>query len=27
VERLTAHEHSGAPYNVASLVAEADYNI
>jgi son of sevenless-like protein len=27
VERLTAHEHSGAPYDVASMVAEADYNI
>lgn len=27
VERLTAHEHSGAPYVIASMVAEADYNI
>jgi son of sevenless-like protein len=26
VERLTAHEHSGAPYDVASMIAEADYN-
>jgi son of sevenless-like protein len=26
VERLTAHEHSGAPYDVDSMVAEADYN-
>lgn len=26
VERLTAHEHSGAPYDV-SLLAEADYNM
>jgi len=24
VERLTAHEHSGAPYDIASVVAEAD---
>jgi son of sevenless-like protein len=24
VERLTAHEHSGAPYNVASVAAEVD---
>jgi len=27
VERLTAHEHSGAPYGVAAAVAETDYNL
>jgi son of sevenless-like protein len=27
VERLTAHEHSGAPYDVASVVSEADNDV
>jgi son of sevenless len=27
VERLTAHEHSGAPYDAASTVPETDCNI
>jgi son of sevenless-like protein len=27
VERLTAHEHSGAPYEVASVATEVDFNL
>lgn len=27
VERLTAHEHSGAPYDVALVTAEVNYDL